>query len=193
MTNWFYYDNLGIKQGPMSDDAIKSLIARGVITPQTIIDTEDGNNELVDRIKKLIPRQPYQHPYNTVPPPNYQQQPQHGQPAHPQTSGIKPPPDYFIWSIISTLCMCFPLGIVGIIMSERAKSAFRVGDYARAESKSRIAFWCNFISLILLVIGAFIYVVILSTAPDNTSYSVTIQLFLLLLSSLFVIMIFPSR
>jgi hypothetical protein len=153
MTNWFYYDNLGVKQGPMSDDAIKSLIARGIITPQTIIETEDGNSELVDQMKKLIP----QHGQPQYPP-------QYGQPTHPQTGGLKPPPDYLIWSIISTLCMCLPLGIIGIVMSVQAKSAFQLGDYASAESKSKIAFWCNIISLISLVIGLLIYAVALGTA-----------------------------
>jgi hypothetical protein len=123
MANWFYYDNFGTKQGPITNEDLKSLVAQGMITPQTNMETDQGQSGLAGQINGLFPLLSAQQPPYNVAEPNYPQQPQYGQQQYSQGS-IKPPADYLVWSIISTLCMCLPLGIVGIVMSVQSKSAF---------------------------------------------------------------------
>ncbi|MDR1140543.1 MAG: CD225/dispanin family protein, partial [Planctomycetaceae bacterium] len=140
MANWFYYDNFGFRQGPITDNDLKSLVAQGIITPQTKMETEDGKSDFASQIKGLFLQQPYINGTTDFAlPPDHQQQsqysqqqypPQYGQPAYTPTSRLKPPADYLIWSIITAVCMCVPLGIVAIVMSVQAKSAFQLGDYA---------------------------------------------------------------
>ncbi|MCL2743622.1 MAG: DUF1559 domain-containing protein [Planctomycetaceae bacterium] len=80
---------------------------------------------------------------------------------HPQYYGAEPirnvPADYLIWSIISTLCCCLPLGIAAIIFSTQCKSAISAGDLATAQSKSKTAFMLNIISLLLGLIFNVLY------------------------------------
>ena len=66
-------------------------------------------------------------------------------------------PDYLIWSIITTLCCCLPLGVVGIIFSVLGKTDLRNGDYNEAMKKSKIAFWCNLVGLISGLLIAVFY------------------------------------
>ncbi|MDR0521790.1 MAG: CD225/dispanin family protein, partial [Planctomycetaceae bacterium] len=112
MANWFYYDSFDFKQGPITQEDLQSLVAQGIITPQTKMETEDGKQGLAGQIKGLFPQPPA--------PPLQNYPPQYSPPA-----GIKPPTDYLVWSVITTLCCCLPLGIVAIIMSVQAKSAFQ--------------------------------------------------------------------
>jgi hypothetical protein len=168
MTNWFYYDNFGVRQGLITSYDLVSLVAQGIVTPQTRVETEDGKSYLAGQLSELFPQQSTQQPQfngsaDHVPPAGYQQlyPAQGSQSAYSQTSEIKPPPDYLIWSIITTLCMCVPTGIIAIVLSVQAKSAFQLGDYASAKSKSTIVFWINLITLILWGIFMFCYIAFL--------------------------------
>lgn len=58
-------------------------------------------------------------------------------------------PDYLVWSIITTLCCCLPLGIAGIVLSVQTKSEMKIGNFAAAQEKSKYAFYCNLIGLIV--------------------------------------------
>jgi|GEM_PF-2238519 len=53
MSTWFYYDNSGQKQGPITDGQLKELAMRGTITAQTVIETESGKSAPAGKIKGL--------------------------------------------------------------------------------------------------------------------------------------------
>jgi len=53
MTNWFYYDNDGTKQGPVTDGQLKGLAKQDIITPETIIETEEGKTVPARKVKGL--------------------------------------------------------------------------------------------------------------------------------------------
>ena len=53
MSNWFYYDNNGQKQGPVTGGQIKELAKAGTISPDTIIETEEGKSAPARKVKGL--------------------------------------------------------------------------------------------------------------------------------------------
>jgi len=88
----------------------------------------------------------------------------------PQSYGAPPAvSDYLIWSIITTLCCCLPLGIVGLIFSINCKNDLTAGRYDSAVKNANVAFYCNLIGLIGSLIGWVIYaiVVIAAVAADG--------------------------
>jgi len=56
-------------------------------------------------------------------------------------------PSYFVWSICS-VCYFLPLGIVALFFSFACKRDLSAGHRGSAITKSKIAFYCNVISLI---------------------------------------------
>jgi len=60
MSTWFYYDNNGQKQGPVSGGQLKGLAKAGVITPETMIETEDGKTATAGQVKGLTFVEPVQ-------------------------------------------------------------------------------------------------------------------------------------
>ena len=52
-TTWFYYDSEGQKQGPVSGGRLKGLAKTGLITPETVVETEDGKTALAKKVKGL--------------------------------------------------------------------------------------------------------------------------------------------
>jgi len=53
MSTWFYYDNNGQKQGPITDGQLKGLAEAGQITPETIIETEEGKTAPARKVTGL--------------------------------------------------------------------------------------------------------------------------------------------
>ncbi|GHT20806.1 hypothetical protein FACS189419_00620 [Planctomycetales bacterium] len=53
MPNFFYYDANGQKFGPVNDGQLKTLALRGIITPQTQLETESGQKGLAGQIPGL--------------------------------------------------------------------------------------------------------------------------------------------
>jgi hypothetical protein len=53
MSTWFYYDNNGQKQGPITGGQLKGLAKAGQITPETIVETEAGQQCKASRISGL--------------------------------------------------------------------------------------------------------------------------------------------
>ncbi|MBF0556491.1 MAG: CD225/dispanin family protein [Nitrospirae bacterium] len=52
-------------------------------------------------------------------------------------------PDYLVWSILSALFCCLPVGIVAIVYSAQVGTKFRAGDIAGARySSKRAKAWC---------------------------------------------------
>jgi hypothetical protein len=65
MANWYYYDNNGTKQGPITDQSLKTLAEQGVITPETILETESGQCGKAGQIRGLFLQQTIIPPTNT--------------------------------------------------------------------------------------------------------------------------------
>ncbi|MCL2348402.1 MAG: DUF4339 domain-containing protein [Planctomycetaceae bacterium] len=53
MANWYYYDLMGDRQGPVDSDTLKELAQSGVIVPGTKIETEDGRQSTAGKINGL--------------------------------------------------------------------------------------------------------------------------------------------
>ncbi|MDR0522793.1 MAG: DUF4339 domain-containing protein [Planctomycetaceae bacterium] len=54
MANWFYYDNNGQKQGPVTGSQLKQLAAQGLVLPETVIETETGRQVTAKEVKGLL-------------------------------------------------------------------------------------------------------------------------------------------
>jgi Interferon-induced transmembrane protein len=81
------------------------------------------------------------------PPPGYPPQ----QPAGQQ------PDNYLVWSILTTLFCCLPLGVVAIVKSSQVSGLWAQGRYAEAqESADAAKKWVKW-SVIAWVVGAVIY------------------------------------
>ena len=102
------------------------------------------------------------------PPPGYGQQPYGYGPPGQQPYGYGPqgpPPDnYLVWSILSTLLCCLPLGIVAIINSSKVNGLWAAGQFAEAQKASQDAKKFAMWSALAIVIIAVIYVVIVAVA-----------------------------
>ncbi len=55
MSNWFYYDSMGNKQGPINDQQLRLLISEQKIIPETRLETENGHQGLAKQIPGLFP------------------------------------------------------------------------------------------------------------------------------------------
>ena len=53
MSNWFYYDSNGQKQGPYTSAQFKELAKQGVVTPDTMIETAEGKTAPARKVKGL--------------------------------------------------------------------------------------------------------------------------------------------
>ena len=54
MANYYYNDSNGNKLGPYNEQALKSLITQGIITPTTPLETEGGHTGLAGQIPGLF-------------------------------------------------------------------------------------------------------------------------------------------
>ncbi len=64
----------------------------------------------------------------------------------------KCPPTNLVWAIISTLCCCTPVGVVGIIFACLTKKHYKEGNYEKAEKLSEYGAWAVIASIILGII-----------------------------------------
>ena len=53
MANYFYTDANGQKQGPINDEQLRTLAARGVVTPDTPLETDSGYKGVAGQIPGL--------------------------------------------------------------------------------------------------------------------------------------------
>lgn len=52
---WFYYDVNGIRQGPLTDEQVKSLINSGIISRDTFLETINGQRGKAGEVRKFFP------------------------------------------------------------------------------------------------------------------------------------------
>jgi hypothetical protein len=123
--------------GPVTADQVRQWIADGRADGQTLAQLE-GTAEwkpLKDfsEFADLFPPQ-------ATPPPL---------PGPTQTSSApKPPTNYMLPAVLSTLCCCLPFGIPAIIFAARAQSKWASGDWAGAVAlaeKARLWCWIAFV------------------------------------------------
>lgn len=67
------------------------------------------------------------------------------------------PKAYMVWSIITTVLMCMPAGVVAIVYSSLVSSRYYAGDYAGAERASQLAQIWIIVSIVTGVIGNTLY------------------------------------
>ena len=53
MSTWYYYDNNGQKQGPVTGGQLKGLARAGRITPETVVENEEGKSVPARKIQGL--------------------------------------------------------------------------------------------------------------------------------------------
>ena len=107
-------------------------------------------------------------------------QPQYGQPAYPQYGAAPgygaqagPPPDnYLVWSILSTVLCCLPLGIVAIIKSTQVNTLWAQGQYdaalQSAADAKKFATWSAIGAAVVIVL--YIGAIFLFGITAATSY-----------------------
>lgn len=140
----YYILNGSEQQGPLPIEQL-----RGRVTPQTLVWREGlpdwiRAGDLPELSGLLVPA-------GTVPPP-----------TQGQTVGTKPK-DYLVESILVTLFCCMVFGILGIVYSVQANSAFSSGNIAAANEFSAKAkqwvtygFWCG-----IAVAGIYLFFVMI--------------------------------
>ncbi len=66
------------------------------------------------------------------------------------------PPTYLVWSILSTLFCCLPLGIASIVFAARVDGLYNSGDYAgsidASEKAKKFAIWSAVATVLLIVV-----------------------------------------
>ena len=65
MANWYYYDANGYKMGPVTGGQLKGLAKTGRITPETVIETEEGKKSVARKVSGLT----FVEAMQSVPPP----------------------------------------------------------------------------------------------------------------------------
>jgi len=102
--------------------------------------------------------------YGAPPPPAYGAMP----PGQPPAGS--PPPNYLVWSILTTVFCCLPLGIVSIVFAAQVNSKWAAGDYAGAQASStkarQFAMWSAIVGAAIIVLYV-IFLIIISVAATN--------------------------
>ncbi len=107
---------------------------------------------------------------------NYYEQPN----PYARPTGDKPPlpKNYLVWSILSTVLCCLPLGIVAIVYSTKVNDYYIMGLYNEAmRASAKAKQWCIYAVLSNFIVSA-IYIILVLTLSASS----------LMLSTLFGIM-----
>jgi hypothetical protein len=98
-------------------------------------------------------------PYGAAP---YGQAPAYGS-AYGQPMG-PPPQNYLVWSILSTIFCCLPLGIASIVFAAQVNSKWSAGDVAGAiessEKAKKFAMWSAVAGVIIVVLYIGLFAVV---------------------------------
>ena len=153
MEKEYFYLNGDVKIGPLSLDALKSA--------PVSLTTFVWNNSLPDWVEAgslpelaaiFAPAPPPPPP----PAPNYN-------PNNYATGGNinnpqKPPmpESYLVWTVLTTIFCCWPIGIFSIIYAAKVSSAYHIGDYEGSMKASANA---KKIMIVNICTGILIYVI----------------------------------
>lgn len=78
------------------------------------------------------------------------------------------PPDYLVWSILTTLLCCLPGGIVAIIYSTGVRSEWQAGNYEEALKKSNSAKTWIIVSVVGWVVCIVLYLLLVVGAAAGS-------------------------
>lgn len=176
MKQYFYVDANNQSVGPFP---IEDLIKR--ISPETFVWTEGMANwakaNTVPEVMNALTagQQPQaQQPQFTPPQPPYQQQPNYQQPNYQQPQqqpyqqpyqqqyqqygmpGDVKPNNYLVWSILSIVLCCWPVGIAAVVYAAKVDSLWGQGRYDEARSASEKA---KNLTIVSAICGAVIYTI----------------------------------
>jgi hypothetical protein len=74
----------------------------------------------------------------------------------PQQPAAQPPNNYLVWSILSTVLCCLPLGVVAIVKSSQVNGLWAQGQFdaaqASAASAKKFATWSAIAGVVVFVI-----------------------------------------
>jgi predicted secreted protein len=116
-------------------------------------------------------------PYGQQPPSPYGQQFSYGGPSGygqippgGPTGGA--PPNYILWSILTTVFCCLPFGIVSIVYAAQVNNKWAMGDvtgaHASSQKAKQFAIWSALTSVILTVLFI-VLIVVLSAVGSSQS------------------------
>ena len=54
MTNWYYYEDDGQRQGVYSDGQLKWLAKHGIVTPDTLVESDEGGVTQAKKVRGLL-------------------------------------------------------------------------------------------------------------------------------------------
>jgi hypothetical protein len=105
--------------------------------------------------------------YDNPPPPP---PPQYGAPS-PYGGGMgAPPPNYLVWSILTTIFCCLPFGIASIVFAAQVNGKWAAGDAAGAQDSSRKAKqWAIWSAVSAVVIWILYLIVIVAVGVGSNS------------------------
>ncbi|MDR3108466.1 MAG: DUF4339 domain-containing protein [Planctomycetaceae bacterium] len=67
MTNWYYYDSNGQKQGLLTTEALQELVTQGIVIPTTKLVTETGQEGWAGQVSRLVfPTAPQPSPFSSM-------------------------------------------------------------------------------------------------------------------------------
>jgi heme/copper-type cytochrome/quinol oxidase subunit 2 len=93
-----------------------------------------------------------------------------------QPAGGTPPPNYLVWSILSTVLCCLPLGIVSIVFAAQVNGKWAAGDLAGAQESSRkakqFAIWSAVAGIVVGILYVIFFVIVGVNATNNPSVTV---------------------
>jgi len=155
MEKEYFYLNGDVKNGPLSLDALKSA----PISRTTFV----WNNSLPDWVEAgSLPELAVIFAPAPPPPPvaNYIQNNANNISTGSNLNNQEKPPmpeSYLVWTIVSTIFCCWPIGIFSIIQAAKVSSTYIAGDYEGSLKASANA---KKIMIANVCVGVFLYVVV---------------------------------
>lgn len=146
MENYYYLNARNESQGPVPG---AQLTAYGVTRTTKVWNSSMPQWQEAGKVAELAFL--FEGSNQAVPPP-----PPPSSPASPCAENKKKPDNLLVWSILSTVLCCLPLGIVAIIYSTKVDSLWSEGRYEEAEKAASNAKMYCLISLGLGIIGGII-------------------------------------
>lgn len=144
MDKYYYLGPEGRQMGPYSFSELRSRI-----TPETIVWREGMDDwapaSTVPELAELFHSSTQSYASTFTPPP------------------VKKPDNWLVWSILSTLFCCLPLGVVAIVYSAQVDSQWYRGEHERAINSARKAKNFTIAGVICGVVGSIIYFILLAT------------------------------
>ena len=104
--------------------------------------------------------------YNAPPPP-----------AAASPYGQQPPQNYLVWSILTTIFCCLPLGVVSIVFATQVNSKFIAGDLAGAQESSakakRWAIWSAVAGVVFTILAILASAVLMAFDVSSGEFDTT--------------------